>query len=126
MSRIDVVFDRYGRAVLQQLDNGNIINFRGQHIGFVKSDAVYNYRGLQVGWLEGGVLRDLNGLTSGFGENPSDSFKPLLPLRQLKPLPALTQLSPLRPMTELRHLKPLKSFGWSHLDPEDIFFSRGY
>ncbi len=123
---IEVIYDRFGAPRVRIFENGNVTNFQGQHIGFIKGDCVYNYKGLQVGWYERGVLRDLNGNTSGFSENPTDIIKPLLPLRQLKPLAGLTQLAPLRPLTELRHLKPLRSFSWSQLEPEQLFFARGY
>ncbi len=121
-----VIFDRFGGAKLRIFDDCEIVNFAGQHLGFLKDNCVFNYMGLQVGWYEGGILRDLNGNTSGFSENPTDIPHPLLPLRQLKPLPHLTELKPLKPLTEIRHLKPLKSFSWSQLEPEQLFLSRGY
>jgi hypothetical protein len=123
---ISVIHDRFGAARLRILENGNVTNFVGQHVGFIKNDCVYNYTGLQVGWYEGGILRDLNGNTVGFNDTPTDNPRPLLPLRQLSPHASLNQLAPLKPLTELRHLKPLKSFGWSHLEPEQLFFSKGH
>jgi hypothetical protein len=126
MNFIDVVFDRYGAAQLRVREDGKIFTFYGKCIGFVRNEAVYNYTGLQVGWFSGGILRDLQGNTAGFGENPTDSPRPLLPIRQIKPIPNIPEIPPIPPIPEIRRIQPIKSFSWSILDPQGLFFSRGY
>ena len=126
MNFIEVIFDRYGAAHLRIRADGKVFNFAGQCIGFAREDAVFNYAGLQVGWLNGGMLRDLQGNTVGFGENPTDSPRPLLPIKQIKPIPSIPQIPPIPPIPETRHIRPIKTFSWSLLDPESIFYSRGY
>lgn len=126
MSFIDIIFDRYGAAILRIRDDGKVFTFYGKCIGFIRDDAVFNYRGLQVGWIKNGILRDLQGNTVGFGENATDSPKPLLPIRQIKPIPAIPEIPAIPPIPEIKHLRPIKTFSWSQLDPENLFFSRGY
>lgn len=126
MNFVDNIFDRYGAAHLRIREDGKVYTFSGACIGFIRDDAVFNYYGLQVGWLSGGILRDLQGNTVGFGENPTDSPRPLLPIRQIKPIPSIPQIPSIPPIPEVKHVRPRKTFSWSNLDPEGLFFSRGY
>jgi len=122
VKEINVIYDQTGQPTLRLLENGRLVDFRGQSIGFVDSGSVYNYRGKHCGWYEGGILRDHSGDCVGFGEKVTETAHPLLPLKSLKPLPALVELEPLRPLKELVPLRPLKSLGWSPRTPVTIFF----
>ncbi len=123
MDEIDIIYNRYGEPRLRLFVSGRLIDFVGRNIGFLDQDNLYNYNGQHVGWCEGGIIRDHDGLCVGFGEIVTDVAHPLLPLKQLRPLPGLPQPEPLRPLKSLPPLKPLKSFNWSELDPVSLFFA---
>lgn len=121
MTAADTIYDRYGQPILRMMSDGRLLDFYGQNIGFIEYGNAYNYSGQHVGWYEGGLLRDHSGYCVGFGENVTGTPRPLLPLRYLKPLPGLPQLRPLKPLKSLTPLRPLKSFGWSNIDPLELF-----
>jgi hypothetical protein len=121
MKEIDIIYNRFGDPELRLLGDGRLVSFNGQNYGFINGTNVYAYDGIHVGFFERGILRDHYGHTVGFGENPTDTFKPLLPLKRLKPLPGLIQLPPLRPLTQLPPLPSLKSFYWSSFLPHELF-----
>lgn len=123
MQEVDVIYNRYGQPELRVLENGRLVTFRGESVGFIKDDSAYDYHGHHLGWYENGILRDNWGAVVGFGEQPTDYPIPLLPLKALKPLAGLVQLEPLRPLTQLKPLKPMKTFSWSAHTPIELFLS---
>src|SRR3990167_5713685 len=122
MNFVDNIFDRFGAASLRIRDDGKVFSFSGLPLGFIRQDAAFNYAGLQVGWLNNGILRDLQGNTVGFGENPTDFPRPLLPIRQIKSIPGIPHIPPIPPIPEIKHIRPIKTFFWSLLDPESLFY----
>lgn len=117
----DIIFDRYGAASLRILKNDRIITWQGQHIGFLHANLLYNYQGVHVGWYEGGIIRDSNGATAGFGVNPTDTPRPYLPYRQYLPYRGYIQYAPYLPYRGYPMYRPYKQYGWSELDPIELF-----
>lgn len=121
MKEIDVIYDRYGRPIYRLMNNGRIVTFFGESVGFLKSDSLYNYEGKHVGWYSHGLIRDHQGQVVGFGQNVTDGIKPFLPFKQFKPFASLVGYEPYRPLTEFEPFRPFKSFYWSDIELENIF-----
>ena len=121
----DIIFDRYGAATLRILKNDRVITWSGKHIGFLSGVLLYNYSGQHVGWYENGIIRDLNGATVGFGVNPTDAPIPYLPYRQYLPYRGYIQYAPYLPYRGYPHYRPYKQYGWSNLNPVEVFLGAG-
>jgi hypothetical protein len=117
----DIIFDRFGAATLRFLVDDRIIDWNGRHIGFLYGVLAYNYKGEHVGWYENGVLRDLKGATAGFGVDPTDTPIPYLPYRQYLPYRGYIQYAPYLPYRGYPKYRPYKQYGWSELNPVELF-----
>lgn len=117
MVYIDTIYDRYGTPNLKVLNNGDLVDFNGNFLGFIKKKNVYNYIGLHVGWYEEGTLRDHVGNVVGFGERPTDHITPILPITGVSPVVPIPRVVPLKPITPLSPIRPMKSFSWSEYSP---------
>lgn len=118
----DIIFDRFGAARLRVLKAGEIITWKGLHLGYlIDGQVVHGSSGQHVGWYENGILRDNAGNTVGFGLEPDDTPLPFLPNQQDPPARGDIKTLPPRPNFSVPQLKPVKSFGWSPYDPEQLF-----
>jgi hypothetical protein len=123
-NEIDVIYDRYGAPALRLLNNGRLVTFRGESVGFLVDENLFNYSGEYVGYFENGVMRDKNSQCVGFNENASDYPAPFFPYTQYKPYPSYVEYEPYRPYTHWVSFKPYKSFSWSDKDPISLFSSQ--
>lgn len=122
----DIIFDRYGAAILRILKNDRIITWSGQHIGFLFNNLLYNYSGSHVGWYEGGVIRDNSGSTVGFGTNPTDTPHPYWPYKQYLPYRGYIQYAPYLPYKGYPSYRPYKQYGWSEKGPVSLFVGESH
>lgn len=118
---VDVIYNRYGEPILRLLENGRFVDFDGKSYGFLDTFNLYNYYGQHVGWLENGIMRDHDNACVGFGENPTDSPRPILPFKQFKPFSAFIEFEPSRPFKGFVPFKPFKKFYWAEIEPKNLF-----
>ena len=126
MKQIDILYNRYWEPTLRQFDNNNLVDFKWRHIGFIYENKLYNYKGHHVWWLEWGIMRDLRGNCVGFGKNPTDWHRPLLPIKQIPSIPSIVEISPIKPIRRVPYIKPIKKFQWSDFEPIGLFFNQQY
>ena len=109
------IFGRNGEPFLILHENGRLVNFSGQNIGFCDEDSIYDYSGgRHRGWFENGVMRDHNGYCVGFLKGARDTASPIFPIPRIPPIPAIPQIEPIR---------PIKQIGWSSFDPLSVFMA---
>jgi hypothetical protein len=121
MREIDVIYNKSGTPELRLLENGRLVDFDGNSIGFLDGEHIYDYNGVHRGWYIEGIFRDHNGDCVGFGEKIGNTPHPFLPFKEFKPFPAFVEFEPFRPFKELPPIKAIFSFSWSEHDPISIF-----
>ena len=117
------IFDSNGEPSLILHENGRLVSFNGQNIGFCDEDSVYDYGGGHRGWFENGVLRDHDGYCIGFLRGARDTSSPVFPVPQVPPVPEIPQIEPIRPVKEIKPIKPVKQMVWSSFDPISVFMA---
>lgn len=121
MKEVDIIYDKNGKPLLRLLENGRIVNFNGESLGFIDHEDVYDYNGTHRGWYIDGIFRDHNGDSIGFGEEVTDPRHPPLPFKQMKPFSGFVEFEPFRPFQEFPPFKPFFTMSWSNYDPISIF-----
>lgn len=122
MKEVNVIYNRFGKPVLRLLSDGRLVTFQGKNMGFLVKDNLYNYKGKHVGWFADGLIRDHHGQVVGFGEAVADPIHPFLPFKQFKPFAGHVQYPPYRPYLQYEPYRPFKSYSWSNIPLENLFF----
>ena len=120
-NEIDVIYDKKGKPLLRLLNNGRIVDFHGNSIGFLSKENIYDYNGVHRGWYKKGIFRDHSGCCVGFGENVKDFNCPALPFKQFKPFSGFIKFEPFRPFESYPPFKPIFLNNWSTENPISIF-----
>jgi len=115
-------YDRYGAARILFLRAGRFVDRQGNALGYIHDNQfLYGFSGRHCGWYENGIIRDLNGQVVAFMDGANDFPSPILPIRQIPPIPAISKIPPIPAIRQISRIKPIKKFGWSEVDPVNLF-----
>lgn len=90
----EIIRDLNGAAVAF-MRNENIISYRGDHLGRMKTGYIRDHSGNAVAWLEGA------------------QGGPLLPVAGVAPVRPVRQIAPIAPIPPIPPVPPIPSLGWS-------------
>src|SRR5438105_14839201 len=112
---MEPIFDRNGRPV-GWLTNDVVHEHSGRARAFVDNGAVVNYRVQHLGWLDSGYFRDRAGDAVAFLRDASNG--PLPPMPSVPPAPPVPTAHPVSPVPAVTPPPPAPTLNWSNLDWE--------
>lgn len=118
---MEPIFDRQGRTV-GWFENGVIHEHSGHARAFVDNGVVVSYRAQHLGWLDQGYFRDRHGDAVGFIRGARSG--PLPPHISEPPVPPVLNVPPAPPVAPMPPAPAAPSQSWSSLDWEHYLGAR--
>jgi len=102
----------YGRtgAVVAWVNGDRIISLEGQHLAFIRNEAVYSYQSRYLGRFFGGFFRDHSGNAVTFVHGAVGG--PMHPAGSLHPVPPLPAVAPATPLPPAAPRAPIDTLSW--------------